>query len=108
MRSQILKNKRGHSTKSERRFMEILKEFRISFRTKVKIEGREVDFLIEKDVWEIDGHQPDSEKNQMLLDAGYIPYHLYNWEVSQPPIKEWLKQKYASRSKFVGNSPNNR
>jgi very-short-patch-repair endonuclease len=83
MRAQILKNKRGISTKNERRFMELLKINHIPFKTKQKIGGREVDFLIGKYAIDIDGHGQDSEKNVYLHENGYIPIHYENMEISR-------------------------
>lgn len=83
MRHQINKLKKGHSTKSERLFLEILKRKRIPFRTKVKIKNREVDFLIRKYAIDIDGHEQDGLKNHMLADNGYIPIHLDNKSVKK-------------------------
>lgn len=91
MRTIINKLKKGHSTKAERRFMELCKELHIPFKAKVKIEGREVDFIIGKYVIEIDGHEQDVEKNYMLIRNGYSPIHYTNNEISSPNIKEWLK-----------------
>jgi len=91
MRNQLQKLTRGHSTKAERKFMELLKELHIPFQTKVKIKGREVDFLIKKFAIEIDGHPQDVEKNFLLLREGYTPVHFYNWEIGQH-LKEWLKK----------------
>lgn len=91
MRHQITKLTKGHSTKGERKFAELLKELRISFKTKQKICGREVDFLIGNVAIEIDGHEQDSEKNLMLISKGFHPVHLNNWEVT-PHLKEWLKK----------------
>ncbi len=87
MRKNIVK---GHSTKAERRFHELLKELRIPFRTKIQINGREIDFLIGKYAIEIDGHEQDVLKNQMLASEGFIPIHIYNWKVG-PHLKDWIK-----------------
>ena len=90
MRNQILKNRRGHSTKAERKFSEYLKKLHIPFQAKVKINGREVDFLIGKYAIEIDGHGQDVVKNKMLVAEGYNPIHLNNWEVSNA-LEVWLQ-----------------
>ena len=92
MRAQILKNKRGFSTKNERRFMEILKKNHIPFKTKQKIGGREVDFLIGKYAIDIDGHGQDTDKNERLATIGYIPIHINNNEIgsiSSEKIKQY-------------------
>lgn len=91
MRYRLLKLTKGHSTKAERKFSELLKELHIPFQTKVKLFGREVDFLIGKNVIEIDGHSQDVEKNKQLMDAGYIPIHLNNWEIGLH-LKDWLRE----------------
>jgi len=70
------------STKAERRFAERLKTARIPFRAKVKIGGREIDFIIGKYAIEIDGHQQATAKNAMLLEQGYIPVHISNDSVA--------------------------
>jgi very-short-patch-repair endonuclease len=81
---------KGKSTKAERRFHELLKKSHIPFKCKVKIEGREVDFLIGKYAIEIDGHQQDVLKNKMLIEKGYNPIHFNNWEINETLI-DWLK-----------------
>jgi very-short-patch-repair endonuclease len=82
MRYQLLKLKRGKSTKAERIFSELLKLLQIPFRTKVKINGREVDFLVNgKFAVEISGHEQDAERNIELLALGYVPAHFHNSEI---------------------------
>lgn len=62
--------------------MEVLKENQIPFRTKIKIAGREVDFLIrERFVVEINGHQQDAQRNNELITLGYVPIHFHNSEI---------------------------
>jgi hypothetical protein len=75
--------------------MELLKQNHIPFRAKIKINGREIDFLIGRDAIEIDSHRQDVQKNLMLIREGYAPLHLSNKEVLSPTISDWLKQKYA-------------
>lgn len=72
----------------------MLKDLHIPFRTKVKIQGREVDFLIGKYAVEIDAHKQDVSKNEMLVREGYIPLHLNNWEV-KPHLKKWQEQIFS-------------
>jgi hypothetical protein len=67
-----------HFTKAERRFVRRLQENHIPFKTKIKINGREVDFLIGKQAIDIDGHSQNIEKNKMLLNEGYLPIHINN------------------------------
>lgn len=59
----------------------MLKESRIPFKTKVKIKGREIDFLIGKYAIDIDCHRQDVKKNKMLFENGYIPIHFTNQEI---------------------------
>ena len=92
MRNQLLKLKKGNSTKAERRFMEILKDNHIPFKTKVVAEGREVDFVIGRYAIDIDGHDQDGAKNVHLVNAGYVPIHFSNREVATFP-KELLTNK---------------
>lgn len=91
MRTTINKLKKGHSTKAERKFSELLKSLHIPFRYKVKIEGREIDFIVGNYAIEIDGHTQDVEKNYLIIRNGYNPIHYDNNEISSPNIKEWLK-----------------
>ena len=81
MRKQLLRLQRKISTKSERKFAEVLKDGRIPFRTKVIVKGREVDFIIGKYAIDIDGHDQDGSKNVHLVNAGYIPIHFSNQEI---------------------------
>lgn len=70
-----------NSTKAERVFAELLKDSHIPFQHRVLINEREVDFIVGKYAIDIDGHDQDSEKNEMLVESGYIPIHLNNREV---------------------------
>ena len=81
MRKQVLKLSKKHSTKAERRFMEVLKEGHIPFKAKVIVNGREVDFLIGRYAIGIDGHNQDTDKNVSLVRAEYIPIHFSNEEI---------------------------
>src|SRR5258708_18950336 len=90
-RYQQNKLKRGHSTKSERKFMEICKKLHIPFKTKVKIQGKEIDFIIGKYAIEIDAHSQNVKKNWMLINEGYNPIHLANWDVNEN-LEWWLKK----------------
>ncbi len=73
--------KKKHFTKAERIFGRVLQESRIAFKTKVKIKGYEVDFLVGRYAIEIDGHEQKGEKNELLAKHGYTPIHLTNEEV---------------------------
>ena len=84
-------NKRNF-TKAERKFARFLQENKISFKTKVKIDNREIDFLIGKYAIEIDCHEQDGLKNEMLVREGFIPIHFSNREIKNNEhnkIKEW-------------------
>jgi hypothetical protein len=70
-------------TKSERRFIRYLNENHIPFKSKIKINNREVDFIIGKYAIDIDGHLQDGTKNEMLVKAGYIPIHINNSELNE-------------------------
>ncbi|NHZ84544.1 MAG: hypothetical protein GWP19_01515, partial [Planctomycetia bacterium] len=80
MRFNISKN---NSTKAERIFAEVLKELHIPFKHRWIINGREIDFIIKNYAIEIDGHEQDIEKNNMLVNKNYIPIHLCNSEVNR-------------------------
>ena len=92
---------RRSSTKPERIFAEILKNNHISFLWRDKIQGHEIDFIIGKYAIEIDGHQQSSERNKMIIDAGFSPIHyknevlLKNREVVEKDIltKIWHSQQ---------------
>lgn len=92
MRYNLLKK---HSTKAERIVYEELKRLHISFKHRWIINGREVDFVLaDRIVLEIDGHpQLNSEKNEMLIKAGYTPIHLRNKDVikKRDKLKLWLR-----------------
>ncbi len=90
MRNQLTKLQKGRSTKSERKFAEILKVERIPFKTKQIIRGREVDFVIGTYAIEIDSHGQDVGKNYMLLAEGYTPVHLSSWDIG-PHTNEWIR-----------------
>jgi len=68
--------------------MELLKENNIPFKTKVKIKGREIDFLIGIYAIDIDGHEQDGDKNVMLVKEGYTPIHILNSEIKNLNIKD--------------------
>ena len=89
MRSQLNKLVKKKSTKSERKFAELLKELHISFRTKIKIQGHEIDFLIRNYAIEIDSHKQNPYKNRMLIENGFNPIHLNSWEIGNH-LKNWL------------------
>ena len=91
MRGQIKKLTKGHSTRSERKFLELLKKHRVPFQAKIKIAGREIDFLIGRYAIEIDAHAQDVSKNSMLYRKGYTPIHFNNWEIGEH-LGEWLQQ----------------
>jgi len=67
-----------HSTKAERRFYECLKALRIPFKHRWMIQDKEIDFIVGKYAIEINGHKQNTDKNEMLVSAGYIPIHFSN------------------------------
>lgn len=71
--------------------MELLKKLHIPFQAKVRISGREVDFIIGNNAIDIDGHGQDVSKNKMLIRYGYNPIHLNNNEITSDLII-WLKK----------------
>jgi very-short-patch-repair endonuclease len=81
----------SNTTKQERIVHEVLKELRIPFKHRWLVNGREVDFIIGALALEIDGHEQDTEKNNMLLLSGYTPVHLHNSEVTRENIKQLLQ-----------------
>lgn len=81
-----------HSTKSERIVYECLKEMKIPFKHRWIIQGREIDFVIGKYAIEIDGHEQDEVKNEILANLGYIPIHIHNSEVTRDYIKNLIKK----------------
>ena len=92
MRTQINRISRKNATRSERRLLELLKKLHIPFRAKVKINKREVDFVIGKYAIDIDCHVQDPMKNRMLMAEGYIPIHFNNAEIKQTQsIIKWLE-----------------
>ena len=61
--------------------MEILKRQRIKFRTKVKIKGHEVDFLIGNNIIEIRNLNQRPERNKIFLESGYNLFYLTNQDI---------------------------
>ena len=92
MRHQLLKLSRGHSTRAERRFAELCKKHRIKFRTKVRIDKYEIDFVIKNYAIEIDSHVQNVKKNQVILSNGYNLIHLPNSQISLQHTEEWLRK----------------
>jgi very-short-patch-repair endonuclease len=66
--------------------MELLKINKIPFKSKIKINGREVDFICGKYAIDIDGHEQDSEKNAMLVREGFVPIHIGNLSAATTDI----------------------
>jgi len=81
-----------HSTKPERIFYEVLKEKGIDFKHRWIVAGREVDFIVGLYAIEIDGHEQDTVKNEILVDAGYIPLHLHNSEVTKDRVSKLINK----------------
>jgi very-short-patch-repair endonuclease len=74
---------KSNSTKAERVFAERLKALHIPFQHRVKINKKEIDFLIGRYAIEINGHEQNTDKNEMLARLGYIPLHISNKNVSK-------------------------
>lgn len=71
---------------------EALKEAKASFKHRWIVAGREVDFVVGKYTIEINGHEQDTVKNEVLAQAGYIPVHLHNSEVNKENITKLLNK----------------
>jgi len=78
------------STKAERIMYEVLKEMKIEFKHRWIISGKEVDFVIGNYAIEIDGHEQDSIKNELLASKGYVPIHIHNSEVEVNYIRNLI------------------
>lgn len=72
-----------NSTKTERKFYEILKELKKPFKHRWIINGFEIDFLVGNYAIELDGHEQSGERNHTLANLGYIPLHINNSELYQ-------------------------
>ena len=91
--------KKQNSTRAERIVYEILKELGIPFKHRWIIQGRkekEIDFLIGNIAIEVDGHEQNVEKNNELVQLGYVPIHFRNREVynNREKVKEIIKNAY--------------
>lgn len=80
-----------HSTRYERFVYEVLKSNQIPFKHRWIIGGREIDFVVGNYAIEIDGHEQDEHKNNMLVEHGYTPIHIHNQEFKQN--RELITQK---------------
>jgi len=96
MRPQILIK---HSTKSERRLIEVFKELRIPFKHRWLLLGYEVDFLIGNIIIEVDGRKKQSvEKNKTLTEAGYDVIRISNLATKERShIKLFITKIYVNR-----------
>jgi very-short-patch-repair endonuclease len=74
-----------NSTKAERLFAELLKKHHIPFVHRHRIKGKEVDFIIGRYAVEIDGHPQSSQRNQWLVEEGYLPLHFGNRALRERP-----------------------
>lgn len=74
--------------------MELLKKEHIPFTTKKIIKGREIDFIVGEFAIDIDGHEQDSDKNEMLVKEGYVPIHYYNNEIKNIKINYLKNANY--------------
>lgn len=98
MRHTLLKLSRGHSTKAERVFGEMLKSNHIPFKVKVRVANHEVDFLIGRVIVEINGHEQDPLRNNKFVELGYIPIHFDNSEVlnNRELVNNKIKELYGT------------
>lgn len=80
-----------HSTKAERIVYEVLKELHIPFRHRWLVAGREVDFLFADVALELNGHEQDPAKNQLIAANGHRPIHVHNAEVSKESVTKLIK-----------------
>ena len=78
-----------HFTKAERKFVRWAQENRIPFKTKVKINSREIDFLVGRYAIDIDCHGQAPGKNEMLVREGYIPIHYTNEEIKNKKYESY-------------------
>lgn len=102
MRTKIQKRS---STKAERRFLEILKRNRIPHQFRIKIGGREIDFIIGNLAVEIGDHNQDVRKNKLVIESGYSLLFISNRELKESPasvevnlLNNWLK--HVNTTKF--------
>jgi very-short-patch-repair endonuclease len=94
MRHAFSKLKKQNSTKTERKLAEIFKTNQIKFKARWIVQGYEVDFLIGKVIIEVDGNvhkHVDRKREQSLLDAGYIPFHVSVKEVYESDGKDIIR-----------------
>jgi very-short-patch-repair endonuclease len=84
------------STKAERIFIEILKANHIQFKYHVKLEDREIDFIIEHYAIEIDGHRQSAQKNDWILSNGYVPIHYTNYALlkNRSAVEQDITNRY--------------
>lgn len=87
---------KSSSTKPERIFIEILKEKHIPFKHRVKVEDREIDFIIGHYAIEIDGHRQSAQRNEWLFSNGYTPIHYTNFALlnNRPAVEQDITNKY--------------
>jgi very-short-patch-repair endonuclease len=87
-----------HSTKPERIIHEILKELHIPLKHRWLVSGHEIDFIVDKYAIEVNGHEQNVDKNNMLIGLGYIPVHFYNQDVlnNRNLIKDKIKKYVKS------------
>ena len=78
-----------------------------SLKHREKVNGHEIDFLIEDLAIEIDGHQQSSKRNKMLFDLGWIPVHynnlllIRNRDVIEKDIKDVRSDIFNLGDRFV-------
>ena len=81
LQAKAMETSKKYFTKTERILARLLNEHRIPFKTKIKVDKYEIDFLVGNLAIEIDGHEQSVIKNQYLVNKGYVPWHFTNQEI---------------------------
>ena len=91
-----------HYTKAERILGRVLQENKIPFKTKQKLNNKEIDFLIGNLAIEVDGHTQVESKNEDLIKLGYLPIHFLNQEISlnREKVVEIIRNKLSGYNKI--------
>lgn len=90
--------RKHNSTKGERLVYEVLKELHIPFKHRWLINGREVDFVFDDIALEVNGHDQDLDKNQMLALCGYRAIHVHNEELTRDYLIKLISKIYHGTS----------
>ena len=81
-----------NSTKTERIVYEVLKETKIPFKHRWIISEKEIDFVIGKYALEINGHNQNTDRNELLISNGYTPIHINNSDINVEYIKNLINK----------------